>query len=188
MNSIQAGLTDAIKDAMRAKDTVALTALRALKSAFLVMETAPGAAGGIAETEAVAVVRKQIKQREDSIVQFEQAGRTELADKEKAEIAVLERFLPKALSAEEIEALVSAALAETGATTKAQMGAVMKLVSERAAGQADGKTLSQAVMARLSGARCPCRPRALRIEGQGLAVFRPALRLGGVAGAGTSCT
>ena len=96
MNSIQAGLTDAIKDAMRAKDTVALTALRALKSAFLVMETAPGAAGGIAETEAVAVVRKQIKQREDSIVQFEQAGRTELADKEKAEIAVLERFLPKA--------------------------------------------------------------------------------------------
>jgi uncharacterized protein YqeY len=150
MNSIQAGLTDAIKDAMRAKDTVALTALRALKSAFLVMETAPGAVGGIAETEAVAVVRKQIKQREDSIAQFEQAGRTELADKEKAEIVVLERFLPKSLSGEEIEALVSAALAETGATTKAQMGAVMKLVSERAAGQADGKTLSQAVMSRLS--------------------------------------
>jgi len=149
MNSIQAGLTEAIKDAMRAKDAVALTALRALKSAFLVLETAPGATGDLSESDAVAVVRKQIKQREDSIAQFEQAGRTELADKEKAEIAVLEKFLPKALSAEEIEALVSVAMAETGATTKAQMGAVMKLVSERAAGQVDGKTLSQAVMKRL---------------------------------------
>lgn len=149
MNSIQAGLTDTIKDAMRAKDAVALTALRALKSAFLVLETAPGATGDISESDAVAVVRKQIKQREDSIAQFEQAGRTELADKEKAEIAVLEKFLPQSLSEEEIDALVSAAMAETGATTKAQMGAVMKLVAERAAGRADGKTLSQAVMKRL---------------------------------------
>lgn len=149
MNSIQAGLAEAIKDAMRAKDTIALTALRALKSAFLVLETAPGAAGDISETEAVAVVRKQIKQREDSISQFEQAGRTELADKEKAEIVVLENFLPQALSEAEIDALVTAALAETGATTKAQMGAVMKLVSERAAGRADGKSLSQAIMKRL---------------------------------------
>jgi uncharacterized protein YqeY len=149
MNSIQAGLTEAIKDAMRAKDPVALTALRALKSAFLVLETAPGATGDISESDAVAVVRKQIKQREDSIAQFEQAGRTELADKEKAEIAVLEKFLPQSLSEAEIDALVSAAMAETGATTKAQMGAVMKLVAERAAGRADGKTLSQAVMKRL---------------------------------------
>ncbi|MFN0128505.1 MAG: GatB/YqeY domain-containing protein [Verrucomicrobiales bacterium] len=149
MNSIQAGLSDAIKDAMRAKDTVALTALRALKSAFLVLETAPGATGEISETEAVAAVRKQIKQREDSIAQFVQAGRTELAEKEKAEIAVLERFLPKPLSDQEIEALVTAALAETGASTKAQMGAVMKLVTEGAAGRADGKALSQAVMKRL---------------------------------------
>lgn len=149
MNTIQSGLTDALKDAMRAKDTVALTALRALKSAFLVLETAPGAAAEISETEAVAVVRKQIKQREDSIAQFEQAGRQELADKERAEIAVLEKFLPQALSEAEIDALVTAALAETGATTKAQMGAVMKLVSDRAAGRADGKALSQAVMKRL---------------------------------------
>ena len=149
MNSIQAGLTDEIKNAMRAKDMVALTALRALKSAFLVLETAPGAAESLSEADAVAVVRKQIKQREDSIAQFKQAGRTELAEKEEAEIAVLEKFLPKALDEKEIEELVSAALAETGATTRAQMGAVMKLVSERAAGQADGKTLSQAVMRRL---------------------------------------
>jgi len=150
MNSIQAGLTDEIKNAMRAKDMVALTALRALKSAFLVLETAPGAAESLSEADAVAVVRKQIKQREDSIAQFKQAGRTELAEKEEAEIAVLEKFLPKALDEKEIEELVSAALAETGATTRAQMGAVMKLVSERAAGQADGKTLSQAVMRRLA--------------------------------------
>jgi uncharacterized protein YqeY len=149
MNTIQAGLTDAIKDAMRAKDSVALTALRALKASFLVLETAPGAAAEISEADAVAAVRKQIKQREDSIAQFEQAGRTELAEKEKAEIAVLERFLPQPLSEAEIEALVTAAIAETGATTRAQMGAVMKLVADRAAGRADGKSLSQAVMKRL---------------------------------------
>ena len=149
MNSIQAGLADAIKEAMRARDQVALTALRALKSAFLVMETAPGAADEISESDAVAVVRKQIKQREDSIAQFTQAGRTELADKERAEIAVLEKFLPKALTEAEVEALVTAAIAETGATTKAQMGSVMKLLQERAAGRADGKTLSQAVMKKL---------------------------------------
>lgn len=149
MNSIQSTLGDAIKDAMRAKDQTALTALRALKAAFLLAETAPGSSGEISESEAVAVVRKQIKQREDSIAQFEQAGRPELAAKEKAEIAVLEKFLPQALSEAEIEALVTIAIAETGATSKAQMGAVMKLVSERAAGRADGKTLSQAVMQRL---------------------------------------
>jgi uncharacterized protein len=150
MNSIQAGLADAIKEAMRARDQVALIALRALKSAFLVMETAPGAADEISESDAVALVRKQIKQREDSIAQFTQAGRTELADKERAEIAVLEMFLPKALTEAEVEALVTAAIAETGATTKAQMGSVMKLLQERAAGCADGKTLSQAVMKKLS--------------------------------------
>ena len=149
MNSIQSGLPDALKEAMRAKDTVALTALRALKSAFLVVETAPGAPSEISETDAVAIVRKQIKQREDSVAQFTQAGRTELADKEQAEIAVLERFLPKPLSEAEIDALVTAAITETGATSRAQMGGVMKLVSERAAGRADGKSLSQAVMKRL---------------------------------------
>jgi uncharacterized protein len=150
MNSIQAGLADAIKEAMRARDQVALTALRGLKSAFLVMETAPGAGEEISESDAVALVRKQIKQREDSIGQFTQAGRTELADKERAEIAVLEKFLPKALTEAEVEALVTAAIAETGATTKAQMGSVMKLLQERAAGRADGRTLSQAVMKKLS--------------------------------------
>ncbi len=148
MNSIQASLTDEIKNAMKAKDAVALTALRALKSAFLIAETSPGAAE-LGEMEAVAVVRKQIKQRQDSIASFETAGRADLADKEKAEIAVLERFLPKALSEEEIDALVVAAIAETGATGRAQMGAVMKLVQERAAGRAEGKALSQAVMAKL---------------------------------------
>lgn len=148
MNSIQASITDELKTAMKAKDAVALTALRALKSAFLVAETAPGATE-LSEADAVAVVRKQIKQRQDSIASFEGAGRADLADKEKAEIAVLEKFLPQALTAEEIDALVSAAIAETGATGRAQMGAVMKLVQERAAGRADGKALSQAVMAKL---------------------------------------
>lgn len=150
MNAIQPALAEALKQAMRAKDTTALSALRALKAAFLIAETAPGASGELSENEAVAVVRKQIKQRQEAAEAFAQAGREELAAKERAEMAVLEPFLPQALTAEEIDALVEAALQETGATTRAQMGAVMKYVQERAAGRADGKALSQAVMKRLS--------------------------------------
>lgn len=144
--SLHTEIADQLKDAMRAKDAVAMNTLRALKSAlkYAAIEKL-GAEGELEPTEAIAVVRKQIKQRRDSVESFSTNNRPELAEKELAEIAVLERFLPAALSAEEIEALTKAAIAETGATGRADMGKVMKLLQERTAGRADGKTLSQTV-------------------------------------------
>lgn len=149
--SLHTDIADQLKDAMRAKDAVAMNTLRALKSAlkYAAIEKL-GAEGEIEPNDAIAVVRKQIKQRRDSVDSFSANGRPELAEKELAEITVLERFLPAAMSAEEIEALTHAAIAETGATGKSDMGKVMKLLQERTAGRADGKTLSQTV-ARLLG-------------------------------------
>ncbi|MEZ5302185.1 MAG: GatB/YqeY domain-containing protein [Verrucomicrobiales bacterium] len=144
-------ITNDMKDAMRAKDQVALAVLRAAKSA---MKNAAiekhGAGGELDDAEAVAVIRKQIKQREDSAQQFDAAGRAELADKERAEIGVLQKYLPQALTEEQIAEMVEQAIAEVGATSRKEMGQVMKLVQERAGGRAEGKALSQAVMARLS--------------------------------------
>jgi hypothetical protein len=97
------------------------------------------------DLEVVAVVRKEAKKREDSITQFTQAGRMDLADKEKSELTFLKTFLPEQLTPEKMEALVKEVIAETGATSKAQMGTVMKAAQAKAAGQADGKTLSQIV-------------------------------------------
>ena len=144
--SLHTEIADQLKDAMRAKDAVAMNTLRALKSAlkYAAIEKL-GAEGELEPADAIAVVRKQIKQRRDSVDSFTTNNRPELAEKELAEIAVLERFLPAALSAEEIETLTKAAIAETGATGKSDMGKVMKLLQERTAGRADGKTLSQTV-------------------------------------------
>lgn len=140
-----------LKEAMKARDTVRLNVIRALKTA---MTNAAIEKGGLGTTlddaEVTAVIRKQLKQRQDSYQQFKAAGRDELADKEQAEIAILEDYLPQALSQAEIEALVDSVIAETGATSKADMGKVMKLAQERSAGRADGKTLSQEVGKRLS--------------------------------------
>lgn len=139
-----------LKEAMKAKDTVALTTLRALKTALTNAAIESGNKDNVVkEADALAIVRKQIKQRQDSIEQFEKAGRSELADGEKAEIAVLEKYLPTALSEDEVAAIVKEALAETGATSRADMGKVMGIVQAKAAGRADGKTLSQEVMKHL---------------------------------------
>ncbi len=97
----------------------------------------------------MAVIRKEVKKRQDSIESFEKADRAELADKEKAEIEVLSAYLPKALSADEISALVREAIAEAGATSRKEMGAVMKVANEKAAGRVDGKTLSAEVQKQL---------------------------------------
>jgi uncharacterized protein YqeY len=109
-----------------------------------------GAGSALDDAEALAVVRKQVKQREESARTYREGGRPELAEKEEAEIRILSTFLPAALGEAELAALIEAAIAETGATGKAQMGAVMKAASAAAAGRVDGKTLSQAVAARLS--------------------------------------
>lgn len=148
--TINEKIANDLKDAMRAKDQTAMTALRALKSAlkYAAVEKL-GADGVLDDTDSLVVVRKQLKQRRDSFDQFTAGGRADLAEKEQAEIAILERYLPAGLSESEIQQLVDTVIAELGATGKQQMGQVMKVLQERAAGRADGKALSQAVAAKL---------------------------------------
>ena len=150
MSTLSARIVEDLKTAMKAKDTVALNVVRALKSAikYAAIEKV-GADGDLEEADAIVVVRKEIKKRQDSVDQYEKAGRQDLADNEKAEIAVLEKYLPAGLSEAELSKLVEDAIAETGATSKKDMGKVMKLVTERAAGRTDGKTISTEVGKRL---------------------------------------
>ena len=151
MSTFAAQVMSDLKDAMKARDTVALTTLRALKTALTNAAIESGNKDNVvSDANALALVRKQIKQRNDSIEQFESAGRDELADNEKAEIVVLEKYLPAALSAEEVSTIVADAISETGASSRADMGKVMKIVQEKVAGRADGKALSQEVMKHLS--------------------------------------
>ncbi|HTD68406.1 MAG TPA: GatB/YqeY domain-containing protein [Candidatus Limnocylindria bacterium] len=134
-------LQQEIKKAMLAKDADRLNALRMLKSAigYVQIEKKTDA---LSDADFIAVVQREVKKRRDSIEQFTNAGRLELAAKETAEIAVLEIFLPKPLSPEELESLIRATIQEVGATDKKQMGAVMKAVQAKVAGRADGKTIS----------------------------------------------
>ena len=139
-----------LKDAMRAKDTGKLGVLRMLKSALKYSAIEKGGAESqLDDTEAAQVIRKQVKQRQDSIEQFEKGGRPELAAKETTELAILTAYLPQGLSADELTKIVQETIAEVGATSKAQMGAVMKALQGKVAGRADGKTLSQEVQRQL---------------------------------------
>jgi uncharacterized protein YqeY len=139
-----------LKDAMRAKDAAKLGVLRMLKSALKYSAIEKGGAETqLDDTEAAQVIRKQVKQRQDSIEQFEKGGRPELAAKEKAELAILTAYLPQGLGADELSKIVRETIAEIGATSKAQMGAVMKALPGKVAGRADGKTLSQEVQRQL---------------------------------------
>ncbi|HYY31275.1 MAG TPA: GatB/YqeY domain-containing protein [Chthoniobacterales bacterium] len=135
-----------LKAAMRSRDADRLSVLRLVKSALTNAAIEKhGSAGGLGDADAAAVLRKQLKQRQDSIESFEKGGRPELAAKERKEIEYLSEYLPKPLSDDEVLRLVKESIAEAGATSKAQMGAVMKIATERAAGRVDGKTLSQVV-------------------------------------------
>ncbi|HBM77322.1 MAG TPA: glutamyl-tRNA amidotransferase [Verrucomicrobiales bacterium] len=144
-------LTEDLKNAMRAKDSMALNTLRAVKSAIKNAAIEKGGADAILdEGEIVGIIRKQIKQRRESMDQFNKAGRLELAQKEESEIGLLEHYLPSPLSLEEIDELVNSAIAECNASARSDMGKVMKILQEKTAGRADGKTLSQAVMKQLA--------------------------------------
>ena len=136
---------------MRAKDTDKLGALRMLKSSlkYAVIEKGASSEGDLSEAEVISVVRKRIKQCQDAVEGFEKGGRPEQAAKEKAELTKLEAYLPAALSAEELAALVRDAIAATGATGKAQMGAVMKIVMAKAGGRTDGKAVNAEVQKQL---------------------------------------
>ena len=140
-----------IKNAMKAREADKLSVLRLLKSAIKNAAIEKGGQAGVLDdAEATAVIRKQVKQRQDSVESFEKGGRAELAAKEKTEIELLNTYLPQALSADELARFIDEAIAETGATGKAQMGAVMKALGPKIAGRADGRTLSQEVQRRLA--------------------------------------
>lgn len=149
--SIQDTLTADMKTAMKAKDKIALGTIRTLKSAIKNSAIEKGGADAILDdAEVMAVIRKQIKQRQDSLAQYTEHGRPELAEVEQGEINVLQNYLPTPLTPDEVNILVLEAIDETNATTKADMGKVMALAQKKADGKTDGKTISQAVMKALS--------------------------------------
>lgn len=143
--SLQKQVMEEMKAAMKSKDTVALQALRAVKSAFLLAKTETGAAEDLTEEQEIKIIQKQVKQRKDSAAIFIQQGREDLAEPELAEVAILEKFLPAALSEEEIEKVVQETIASINAEGMKDMGKVMGIVSGKLAGQADGKTISTIV-------------------------------------------
>lgn len=142
--SLHDKLAAEIKAAMLARNAERLNALRLLKSTigYLLIERK---LEKLEDPDFITTVQKEVKKRKDSLAQFESAGRADLAATESKEITILEEFLPAALSAEELEALVKGAIAEVGATSKKEMGAVMKAAQAKAAGRADGKAISSLV-------------------------------------------
>lgn len=148
MSALKARLTDAMKNAMRAQDKESLGVIRMALAAFKQIEVDERVE--LDEARALAVMEKLVKQRRESATAFEQGGRPELAAREHAEIAVLQQFLPTPLSADELLGLISAAIAEAGATSARDMGKVMNLLRPMVAGRADVGALSQQVKARLS--------------------------------------
>jgi len=149
--TFQERLDSDLKQAMRAKDATTLGVLRMLKSALTYAAIGKsGAEAELSDAEAAQVIRKQAKQRQDSIESFEKGGRTELAAKEKKELSILQSYLPQVMTGDELSKVVRETIAELGATSKAQMGAVMKALQAKVAGRTDGKTLSQEVTRQLS--------------------------------------
>ena len=134
-----------LKTAMLAKDEAGLRSLRAIKAAILLVKTAEGGGGELKEEDEIKLLQKLVKQRKDSLEIFQQQNRTDLAKKEEEEIAVIEKFLPKQLSAEELKEALTKIIAETGASSPADLGKVMGIASKQFAGKADGKTISALV-------------------------------------------
>lgn len=131
-----------LKTAMLAKDEKALRSLRAIKAAILLAKTAEGAGGKLKEEDEIKLLQKLVKQRKDSLEIYQQQNRTDLAQKEQEEIEVIEKFLPKQLSSEELKTLLAKIIAEVGATSPADIGKVMGAATKQLAGKADGKTIS----------------------------------------------
>lgn len=147
--SLQKDIMTAMKAAMKSKDQVALTALRAVKSAILLAQTESGAKAELTEEQELKILQKLVKQRKDSAAIFEEQDRKDLAEPELAEAEVIGQFLPEALSEEEIEKVVVLTIESIGASGMKDMGRVMGLVSKELAGKADGKTISTIVRAKL---------------------------------------
>ena len=140
--SLENTINDAIKTAMREKDRVALDSLRAVKAQILLLKTeAKGA--DVSEEQEIAILQRMIKQRKDSFEQFAAQGRQDLAEVEDAQMKVIEKFLPKQLSAEELEAEIKRIIAETSAESMKDIGKVMGIASKELAGKSDGKSISE---------------------------------------------
>ncbi|WP_456062430.1 GatB/YqeY domain-containing protein [Capnocytophaga leadbetteri] len=147
---LQTKVMDALKEAMKAKDTIALESLRAIKSAILLAKTEAGAAAELAEEEELKLLQKLVKQRKDSAALYAQQGRNDLAEPELAQVAVIEKFLPKQLSEAEVTEAVKAIIAEVGATSAKDMGKVMGVATKQLAGKTDGKVISAIVKSLLA--------------------------------------
>ncbi len=143
--SLEQKIMGDLKTAMLAKDEKALRSLRAIKAAILLAKTSEGAGGELKEDDEIKLLQKLVKQRKDSLEIFQQQNRTDLAQKEKEEIEIIEKFLPKQLSADELRSEVAAIISEVGASTPADMGKVMGAATKKLAGKADGKTISALV-------------------------------------------
>jgi len=151
MSEIAKQISEDMKTAMKTRESERLTLLRSISAALKNAAIEKGnASSELEDSEVIAVIRKQVKQREDSEAAFKEAGRAELAEKEATEKSLLEGYLPAALSEEETISLVEKCIAEIGASSRNEMGAVMKLLQEKSGGRADNKLLSAEVMKRLS--------------------------------------
>jgi uncharacterized protein YqeY len=149
--SLEQKIMGDLKTAMLAKDEKALRSLRAIKAAILLAKTSEGAGGELKEDDEIKLLQKLVKQRKDSLEIFQQQNRTDLAQKEKEEIEIIEKFLPKQFSADELRSEVAKVISEVGASTPADMGKVMGAATKKLAGKADGKTISALVKELLSG-------------------------------------
>ena len=149
--SLEQKIMGDLKTAMLAKDEKALRSLRAIKAAILLAKTSEGFGGELKEDDEIKLLQKLVKQRKDSLEIFQQQNRTDLAQKEQEEIEIIEKFLPKQLSADELKSEVAAIISEVGATSPADMGKVMGAATKKLAGKADGKTISALVKELLSG-------------------------------------
>ncbi len=139
-----------MKDAMKSKNEAMLRALRAIKAEIIKAKTDPGANGEIDEATEQKFLQKMVKQRKDSIEIFEKQGRADLADKEKEELAIIQKFMPEQMSEAEITAAIKEIITSTGAASAANLGKVMGVASKQLAGKADGKTISSIVKSLLS--------------------------------------
>lgn len=138
-------ISEDIKSAMKARDKVRLATLRNIKKVFLEAKTAPGANDTLEDADAMKILQKLAKQGKESAATFVQSGRQDLADEELAQVAVIEEYLPKPLTAEEIEAVVKDIIAQTGASSMKDMGKVMGIASKQMAGKAEGGAISAVV-------------------------------------------
>lgn len=134
-----------MKDAMKSKDEAALRGLRAIKAEIIKAKTEPGAGGEVSADKELSLLQKMMKQRKDSLEIYQQQNRADLAKKEEEEIAVIEKFLPKQLSGEELKVELQQIISETGASSPADMGKVMGVATKKLAGKADGKSISAMV-------------------------------------------